>query len=85
MILYINQQTSTYALAPEIRQGMRLRRLLEQLPESAIEHLHRLLGVPGLRRVLVSAAPSLDWHSSKLTQVLERLDHHRDAAPASTR
>ena len=73
------------ALAPEIRQGMRLRRLLEQLPESAIEHLHRLLGVPGLRRVLVSAAPSLDWHSSKLTQVLERLDHHRDAAPASTR
>ena len=70
-------------LGSEIRQGMRLRRLLEQLPESAIEQLHRLLGVPGLRRALVAAAPSLDWHSSKLTRVLERLDRHRDAAPAS--
>ena len=73
------------ALGPEIRQGMRLRRLVEQLPESAIEQLHRLLGVPVLRRVLVSAAPSLDWHSSQLTRVLERLDRHREAAPASLR
>ena len=72
-------------LGSEIRQGMRLRRLIEQLPESAIEQLHRLLGVPVLRRVLVSAAPSLDWHSSKLTRVLERLDRHRDAARASLR
>ena len=73
------------ALASEIRQGMRLRRLLEQLPESAVEHLHRLLGVPGLRHVLAAAAPSLDWHSSKLTRVLERLDRHREAEPASAR
>ena len=73
------------ALGSEIRQGMRLRRLVEQLPESAIEQLHRLLGVPVLRRVLVSAAPSLDWHSSKLTRVLERLDRHRGAAPTSVR
>ena len=73
------------ALASEIRQGMRLRRLLEQLPESAVEHLHRLLGVPGLRHVLAAAAPSLDWHSSKLTRVLERLDRHREAGPASAR
>ena len=73
------------ALGSEIRQGMRLRRLIEQLPESAIEQLHRLLGVPVLRRVLVSAAPSLDWHSSKLTRVLERLDRHREAARASVR
>ncbi len=73
------------ALGSEIRQGMRLRRLVEQLPESAIERLHRLLGVPVLRRVLVSAAPSLDWHSSKLTRVLERLDRHRDAEPTPVR
>ena len=73
------------ALGSEIRQGMRLRRLVEQLPESAIEQLHQLLGVPVLRRVLVSAAPSLDWHSSKLTRVLERLDRHRGAAPTSVR
>ena len=72
------------AMGPEIRQGLRLRRMLEQLPESAIEQLHRLLGVPGLRRMLVAAAPSLDWHSGKLTRVLERLDRHRDPAPTST-
>ncbi len=70
------------ALGSEIRQGVLLRQLVEQLPESAIEQLHRLLGVPVLRRVLVSAAPSLDWHSSKLTRVLERLDRHREASPS---
>ena len=73
------------AMESEIRQGVLLRKLLEQLPEAAIEHLHRLLGVPGLRRVLVAAAPSLDWHSSKLTRVLQHFDRRRGAvqAPAS--
>ena len=72
------------AMETEIRQGMLLRNLLEQLPESAIEHLHRLLGVPVLRRVLVAAAPSFDWHSRKLTRVLQHFDRSRDAVHAST-
>ena len=72
------------AMESEIRQGLLLRSLLERLPESAIEHLHRLLGVPGLRRVLVAAAPSFDWHSRTLTHVLHHFDRSRDAVHAST-
>lgn len=69
-------------LEPEIRQGYTLRRLIEQMPEVVIENLHRLLGVPVLRRMLLAAAPSFDWHSRPLTHVLKRLSRHGDKREA---
>jgi len=70
-------------LESEIRQGYALRKLVERLPDSVIEHMHRLLNVPVLRRVLVAAAPSFDWHSGPLTRVLARLQRQTDAAHAT--
>ena len=70
-------------LESEIRQGYALRKLVERLPDSVIEHMHRLLNVPVLRRVLVAAAPSFDWHSGPLTRVLVRLQRQTDAIRAT--
>jgi flavin-dependent dehydrogenase len=69
-------------LEAEIHQGYALRRLIEQLPDSVVEHIHRLLKVPGLRRLLIAAAPSFDWHSGPLTKVLARLERHTESATA---
>ena len=63
-------------MEPEIRRGYLLRRLGEQLPETVVEQLHRLLRIPALRRIFVSARPSYDWHSAGLLRVLDRLQHH---------
>jgi digeranylgeranylglycerophospholipid reductase len=70
-------------LESEIQQGYALRKLIERLPDAVIEHMHRLLNVPVLRRVLVAAAPSFDWHSGPLTRVLARLQHQTDTVSAS--
>ena len=59
-------------MGPEIRRGYLLRRICEQLPEGIVEHLHRLLRNPVLRRMITAAAPSFDWHSGPLSTVLER-------------
>ena len=72
-------------LESEIQQGDALRRLIEQLPDSVVEHMHRLLNVPGLRRVLVAAAPSFDWHSGPLTRFLAKLQHQADRAHVTAR
>jgi digeranylgeranylglycerophospholipid reductase len=70
-------------LEPEISQGVLLRRALEGLPEPVVEHLHRLLRVPGVQRLLI--APSFDWHSGPLTRVLRRLQRHATAGqPAAS-
>jgi digeranylgeranylglycerophospholipid reductase len=66
----------------EIKQGEALRGLLEQLPDRLVEQMHRLLGVPGLRRLLVRAAPSFDWHSGPLTAFLTKLQHSTEEASA---
>jgi hypothetical protein len=70
----------------EIRQGYALRHLLEQLPETVVESLHRLLALPGLKRVLTSTA-SFDWHSGPLTKALASLQHqgerHSEALEAT--
>jgi hypothetical protein len=65
-------------LETEIEQGEALRGLLEQLPDRLIEQMHRLLGVPGLRRLLVRTAPSFDWHSGPLTGFLTTLQRSTD-------
>jgi geranylgeranyl reductase family protein len=70
-------------LESEIEQGYALRKLIEHLPDTVIEHLHRLLNVPVLRRALVAAAPSFDWHSGPLTRVLARLQRPTDTVSAS--
>lgn len=69
-------------LDAEIKQGAALRGLIEQLPDALVEQMHRLLGVPGLRRLLVRAAPSFDWHSGPLTSFLTRLQRSTDDATA---
>jgi hypothetical protein len=69
-------------LDAEIKQGAALRGLIEQLPDALVEQMHRLLGVPGLRRLLVRAAPSFDWHSGPLTSFLTRLQRSTDDARA---
>ena len=63
-------------MASEIRWGYRLRRLREQLPEAAVEQLHRLLRIPGLRHALVAASPSFDWHSRPLLRVLDMFQRY---------
>ena len=61
-------------LEAEIRRGYLLRRVCEQLPDAVVEQLHRLLRLPILHRLLLSAAPSsFDWHSSSLLRVLSQL------------
>ena len=50
-------------IGPEVSRGYRLRQLCEQLPEGIVEHLHRLLRIPVLRRIFTAAAPPFDWHS----------------------
>jgi flavin-dependent dehydrogenase len=69
-------------LDAEIKQGAALRNLIEKLPDSLIEQMHRLLGVPGLKRLLVQAAPSFDWHSGPLTAFLAKLERNADEATA---
>ena len=49
---------------------------------SLVEQMHRLLSVPGLRRLLVRAAPSFDWHSGPLTRFLAKLQHSTDESAA---
>jgi geranylgeranyl reductase family protein len=71
-------------LASEIDQGYALRRLIEQLPDSVVENIHRLLSVPGLRRLLAAAGPSFDWHSGPLTSILARLRRHTESAQPAT-
>ena len=63
-------------MEPEIRRGYLLRRLGEQLPETVVEQLHRLLRIPALRRIFVSARPSYDWHSAGLLRVLDRFQRY---------
>ena len=63
-------------IGPEVSRGYRLRQLCEQLPEGIVEHLHRLLRIPVLRRIFTAAAPPFDWHSASLSQVLERFQRH---------
>lgn len=65
-------------LDSEIRQGILLRGILEQLPDGMIEQFHRLLSVPGMKRLLLT--PSFDWHSGPLSKVL-RLLQRRAKAP----
>jgi digeranylgeranylglycerophospholipid reductase len=65
-------------LEAEIKQGVALRSLIEKLPDALIEQMHRLLSVPGLRRLLSRAAPSFDWHSGPLTAFLARLQRSTD-------
>jgi digeranylgeranylglycerophospholipid reductase len=72
-------------LDAEIRQGAMLRGLIEQLPDALVEQMHRLLGVPVLRRLLVRAAPSFDWHSGPLMSFLARLQRTTDDATARVR
>ncbi len=72
------------ALVPEIRQGYALRRLIEQLPDSVVESCHRLLGVPGLKRLLLAAAPNFDWHSKSLTNFLTHLRRRSNEKQAAT-
>jgi len=69
-------------LEAEIKQGEALRSLIEQLPDRLVEQMHRLLGVPGLRRLLVRSAPSFDWHSGPLTAFLTTLQRNTDEASA---
>jgi digeranylgeranylglycerophospholipid reductase len=69
-------------LDAEIRQGVALRGLIEKLPDALVEQMHRLLSVPGLRRLLVRAAPSFDWHSGPLTRFLAKLQHSTDESAA---
>jgi flavin-dependent dehydrogenase len=69
-------------LESEIKQGEALRGLLEQLPDGLVEQMHRLLGVPGLRRLLVRSAPSFDWHSGPLTAFLAKLQRSTEEASA---
>ena len=63
-------------MAPEILRGYQLRRVIEQLPDAVIEQMHRLLRVPGLRRLLTSAAMPFDWHSGPLLRFVDRLSRH---------
>lgn len=70
-------------LGPEIRQGYALRRLLEQIPEPVVEQFHRLLSVPGLRRILT--ASTFDWHSGPLTSVLNRMTGRSSSRQLQTR
>ena len=70
-------------LGAEIHQGYALRQLIEQLPDPVVEQMHRLLTVPGLRRLLVAAAPSFDWHSGPLTSLLARLSRQSKSAQPS--
>ena len=67
----------------EIRQGYALRRVLEQLPDAVVENLHRVLSVPGLKR-LISSTATFDWHSGPLTKLLARLQHHDTREPAAS-
>ncbi|MEX2598329.1 MAG: NAD(P)/FAD-dependent oxidoreductase, partial [Dehalococcoidia bacterium] len=69
-------------LEPEIRQGYMLRSILEQLPDSVVEHLHRLIGLPGLKRLLTSRG-TFDWHSGPLTGVLAQLQRHTEKQEAA--
>lgn len=62
-------------LEHELNQGVKLRGLIEQLPDIVIEQLHRLLSIPGAKRLLSSS--TFDWHSGSLTQVLEKLQFRR--------
>jgi len=72
-------------LESEIRQGYALRMLIEQLPEPVVEHLHRMLNIPGLRRLLVRSAASFDWHSGPLTSLLAKLQRQVEHAGATAR
>ncbi len=67
-------------LDAEIKLGKALRALIEQLPDSLVEQMHRLLGVPGLKRLLVREAPSFDWHSGPLISFLAKLQQKTDEA-----
>ena len=69
-------------LEQEIRQGYALRRILEQMPEPVVEHLHRMLNIPGLRNILLRSAASFDWHSGPLTNLLARLQKQTERARA---
>lgn len=60
-------------MASEITRGYQLRRVIEQLPDAVVEQMHRLLRVPGLRRLLTSAAMPFDWHSGPLLRFVDRL------------
>ena len=91
-----NGDTTATSLAPyerrwrallerEIQDGYLLRRLIEQLPDSIVEQMHRLLTVPGLRRFLVGSAPSFDWHSGPLATVLARLRRYTESVQPTAR
>ena len=62
-------------LEHELNQGVKLRGLIEQLPDFVIEQLHRMLSFPGAKRLLSSS--TFDWHSGSLIRVLEKLQIRR--------
>ncbi len=66
-------------MASEIALGYQLRRVIEQLPDAVVEQMHRLLRMPGLRRILLSAAMPFDWHAGALLRFVDRLQRHRHA------
>ena len=63
-------------MASEITRGYQLRRVIEQLPDAVLEQMHWLLRVPGLRRLITSAAMPFDWHSGPLLRFVDRLSRH---------
>jgi len=73
------EQRWRHLMASEIALGYQLRRVIEQLPDAVIEQMHRLLRMPGLRRILLSAAMPFDWHAGALLRFVDRLQHHRHA------
>ena len=60
-------------MASEITRGYQLRRVIEQLPDAVVEQMHWLLRVPGLRRLITSAAMPYDWHSGPMLRFVDRL------------
>ena len=66
-------------LSKEISQGVMLRSALERLPDEMVEVLHRMIGVPFVRNMIPKFAPSFDWHSRPITQILGAVQSIRGA------
>ena len=60
-------------MASEIANGYNLRKLTEQLPDSMLEKMHRLLRIPGVKKILTSGSMPFDWHSGPLTKFVNLL------------
>ena len=60
-------------MASEIANGYNLRKLTEQLPDSMLEKMHKLLRIPGVKKILTSGSMPFDWHSGPLTKFVNLL------------